>query len=70
MLKKKSDHLQIRVEPELIQALKLISDNHEITVSALIRFVLTNHCSNEMEKIRQREAYMQRQANKPQRFNR
>ena len=45
MIKPKSSYLQIRVEPELLARFKVLADYKSLTVSDLLRELMTLNCN-------------------------
>ena len=45
MIKPKSGYMQIRVEPELLARFKVVADYKSLTVSDLLRELMTMNCN-------------------------
>jgi post-segregation antitoxin (ccd killing protein) len=65
MIKRKSDVLQIRLEAELLERIKVMADTQGVTVSVLIRHYMAKACSTfETEQWRKAESAKKYEQNK------
>jgi len=64
MIKKKSELLQIRLEPELLSRFKSMSEEHSVHVSLLLRDIMLQACEHYEESKRRKLEFEKRKAEK------
>ena len=64
MLKRKSDLLQIRLEPELLSQFKAMSEERGVHVSLMLRHLMSQSCEQYAESKRRKAEHFNRKAEK------